>query len=239
MLPLDSAGGVVHSFHPAVARWFETSFAGPTEAQLRAWPEIQAGRDTLLSAPTGSGKTLAAFLVCIDDLVRRADQGALPEAIQVVYVSPLKALSSDIRRNLEEPLAGIAAVRAALGESPIALRSALRTGDTTQKARQELLRTPPHILITTPESLYLMLTAERSRELLHGVRTVIVDEIHALLKDKRGSHLALSLARLDHVAGRRLQRIGLSATIHPIELAAEFLIGAEQPDAGQNNTDLS
>ncbi|MFN8547706.1 MAG: DEAD/DEAH box helicase [Candidatus Eisenbacteria bacterium] len=215
---------------PAVEDWFGHRFAAPTDAQRRAWPEIQAGRDLLLSAPTGSGKTLAAFLVCIDELMAEAKRGELDDAIRVVYVSPLKALSSDIRRNLEEPLLGVADSAERLGEPRVEIKTALRTGDTHARARQEILRRPPHILITTPESLYLMLTAEKSRELLRGVRTVIVDEIHALLRDKRGSHLALSLARLDHVAGRRPRRIGLSATVHPVHLAARFLVGGDAPD---------
>lgn len=185
-----------------------------------------ARRDTLVAAPTGSGKTLAAFLVSIDSLLRRAEQEPLDDAIEVVYVSPLKALSSDIQRNLEEPLAEIAAVARDLGCPAAEIRTALRTGDTTAGEREQILRRPPHILITTPESLYLMLTASRGRELFRGVKTVIVDEIHALIRDKRGSHLALTLARLDHICSRRPARIGLSATVHPIEDAARFLVGS-------------
>jgi ATP-dependent Lhr-like helicase len=218
---------VLESFHPAVRTWFERKFAGPTEAQARGWPEIMSGRDTLISAPTGSGKTLAAFLVAIDGLLRRAqEEGPPADAVEVIYVSPLKALSNDIQRNLEQPLEEIGACALELGYPSPAIRTALRTGDTTPSERQEIVRKPPHILITTPESLYLMLTAERSREILRTAKTVIVDEIHALIRDKRGSHLALTLARLDHVAAQRPGRIGLSATVKPIEEAASFLVGA-------------
>ena len=212
------------SFHPAVRRWFDRAFDGPTVAQVQGWAEIGQGKDTLITAPTGSGKTLAAFLAGLDALVRRPDLDAA-ETVEVVYVSPLKALSSDIQKNLEAPLAGIRQAASELGLPPPAIRTALRTGDTPQKARAAILRKAPHVLVTTPESLYLMLTAARSRELLRGVHTVIVDEVHALMRDKRGSHLALSLARLDAAAARRPQRIGLSATVHPIEDAARFLVG--------------
>jgi ATP-dependent Lhr-like helicase len=236
-----------HQFHPAVRAWFQRRFDEPTPAQSRGWAEILAGRDTLIAAPTGSGKTLAAFLASVDALVGRAAPGcsggvggdrrgaAGPEEqgdlIEVVYVSPLKALSSDVQRNLELPLEGIGEAAKELGLPPPAIRVALRTGDTTPAARAAILRRVPHILITTPESLYLMLTAERSRALLRGVRTVIVDELHALMRDKRGSHLALSLTRLDAVAATRPQRIGLSATVHPIEEAARFLVGHGRPCA--------
>ena len=217
----------IDSFHPAVRTWFQRTFESPTEAQEQGWPEIMAGRDTLITAPTGSGKTLAAFLVAIDSLMRRAEESPLAEEVEVVYVSPLKALSTDIQRNLEEPLEEIAAIAEELGYPSANIRTMLRTGDTTQKDRQQIIKHPPHILITTPESLYLMLTAARSREILRTVKTVIVDEIHALVRDKRGSHLSLSLARLDHVAGRAA-RIGLSATIKPLEYAAQFLVGSQQ-----------
>jgi ATP-dependent Lhr-like helicase len=220
------------SFHPAVRAWFDRSFAAPTGAQTKGWEEIQAGRDTLIAAPTGSGKTLAAFLASIDALFRGGDTpGALEAGIEVIYVSPLKALSSDVQRNLEAPLAGIRAAAADLGLALPDVRTALRTGDTTPAARAAILKRAPHILITTPESLYLMLTAERSRALLVGVKTVIVDELHALMRDKRGSHLMLSLARLDALAARRPVRIGLSATVHPIEDAARFLVGGGRPCA--------
>jgi ATP-dependent Lhr-like helicase len=218
---------LLDSFHPAIRAWFEGRFAGPTDAQAAGWPEIIAGRDTIISAPTGSGKTLAAFLVAIDRLLRKAEQGKLEDAIDVVYVSPLKALSNDIQRNLEQPLEEIAAIVEEQGGARPAIRTMLRTGDTTPAERQSIVKNPPHILITTPESLYLMLTAERARATLKTVRTVIVDEIHSLVRDKRGSHLALTLARLNHVANERPARIGLSATVKPIEEAARFLVGTE------------
>ena len=219
-------------FHPLVRTWFDRTFAGPTEAQTAGWPEIAAGRDTLIAAATGSGKTLAAFLASIDRLVNEAAGGAdAPEVVSVLYVSPLKALSNDVHRNLEVPLAGIRAVAAEEGAPLAEIRAALRTGDTSPAARAAIVRRVPHVLVTTPESLYLMLTAERTRALLRGVRTVIVDELHALMRDKRGSHLTLSLARLDALAERRPQRIGLSATVHPIEEAARFLVGTGRPCA--------
>jgi ATP-dependent Lhr-like helicase len=209
-----------------VRAWFERTFQGPTPAQERGWSEILAGHDTLIAAPTGSGKTLAAFLASLDSLVKRAADGELGAGVDVVYVSPLKALSSDVQKNLEVPLEGIRGAAIELGLEPPAILTALRTGDTTQADRAAIVKRAPHVLITTPESLYLMLTAERTRALLQRVRTVIVDEVHALMRDKRGSHLALSLARLDALAETRPQRIGLSATVHPIELAARFLVGA-------------
>jgi ATP-dependent Lhr-like helicase len=215
------------SFHPAIRTWFERRFGAPTDAQATGWPEIIAGRDTLISAPTGSGKTLAAFLVAIDRLLSRAEQGTLEDAIGVVYISPLKALSNDIQRNLEQPLEEIAGIVEELGGMRPLIRTMVRTGDTTPSDRQSIVKNPPHILITTPESLYLMLTAERARNTLKTVRTVIVDEIHSLIRDKRGSHLALTLARLDHVASQRPTRVGLSATVKPIEEAARFLVGTE------------
>jgi ATP-dependent Lhr-like helicase len=213
------------SFHPAVVAWFRGAFGAPTAAQARGWAEILRGHDTLITAPTGSGKTLAAFLASIDGLVRRADRNELGDGIDVLYVSPLKALSSDVRKNLESPLEGIRAAASQLGLVPPEIRVALRTGDTPAKVRAQILKQAPHVLITTPESLYLMLTSERPRALLQRVRTVIVDELHALMRDKRGSHLALSLARLDAIAERRPQRVGLSATIAPVEEAARFLVG--------------
>ncbi|MEX2247602.1 MAG: DEAD/DEAH box helicase [Dehalococcoidia bacterium] len=217
---------VLSTFHPAVRTWFERRFPAATEAQLRGWSAIREGRDTLVAAPTGSGKTLAAFMSSIDELLRRGIDGDLLDgAIDVVYVSPLKALSNDIQRNLETPLLEIREMARELGLEAPEIRTALRTGDTTQAERAAILRHAPHILITTPESLYLMLTAERSRALLTKVRTVIVDELHALMRDKRGSHLMLTLARLDALCERRPLRIGLSATIHPIEDAARFLVG--------------
>ena len=210
------------SFHPLVGQWFRATFGEPTDPQRRGWPEIAAGRDTLIAAPTGSGKTLAAFLSAIDGLVRDDLAGRLPDQTRVVYVSPLKALSNDIHRNLELPLAGIRGVAEQSGVDLGLFRSAVRTGDTPPSQRQSMLRRPPHILVTTPESLYLLLTAEKSRQVLSTAQTVIVDEIHALARDKRGSHLALSLERLDALADRRLQRIGLSATQKPIDEIGRF-----------------
>ncbi|HEX7181235.1 MAG TPA: DEAD/DEAH box helicase [Thermoanaerobaculia bacterium] len=215
-------------FHPAVASWFESRFGAPTEPQARAWPEIAAGRHTLIAAPTGSGKTLAAFLAAIDSLVRQALAGELRDETQVVYVSPLKALSNDIRKNLEEPLAGIREELAARGLAIPEIRSMVRTGDTTASERTGMLRRPPHILVTTPESLFILLTSEGGRRMLRPARTVIVDEIHAVADDKRGSHLSLSLERLEALCqkdGGTLTRIGLSATQRPIEEVARFLVG--------------
>jgi ATP-dependent Lhr-like helicase len=213
-------------FHPAVARWFTSQFASPTASQAAAWPAIAAGGHALIAAPTGSGKTLAAFLAAIDSLVRQAVTGGLPEATQIVYVSPLKALSNDIQRNLEQPLAGIAAELAAMGIECAPLRSQVRTGDTSQLDRAAMRRSAPHILVTTPESLYLLLTSDSGRRMLADTRTVIVDEIHAVAGSKRGAHLALSLERLAALCARPLQRIGLSATQKPIEQVARFLVGS-------------
>jgi ATP-dependent Lhr-like helicase len=214
-------------FHPAVRAWFARRFPqGPTAPQEAGWPLIRTGADTLIAAPTGSGKTLAAFLVGIDQLFRAAEAdpgGDLPT--EVVYVSPLKALATDIRENLERPLAEIRAIARELGVAVPELRAVVRTGDTTSTARAAMLRQPPHLLITTPESLYLLVTAARSREQLRRVRTVIVDEIHAVARDKRGSHLALTLERLEALADRRPQRIGLSATQRPIDTVARLLVG--------------
>ena len=213
-------------FHPAVAAWLAKSFAAPTEAQARAWPGIQAGRDVLIAAPTGSGKTLAAFLAAIDALVRQGVQHPLPDETFVVYVSPLKALSNDIRRNLEVPLAGIRAELASLGSPDVDIRTLVRTGDTPQPERARMRKRPPHIVVTTPESLYVLLGSESGRAMLATTRTVIVDEIHALAANKRGSHLALSLARLQALTAHRVTRIGLSATQRPIEEVARFLVGS-------------
>ena len=212
-------------FHPAVAAWFETSFAAATAAQADAWPLIKAGRHTLIAAPTGSGKTLAAFMAAIDDLVRQGVEGGLSDETQVVYVSPLKALSNDIQRNLEAPLAGIRAELARRGQPDVDIRAWVRTGDTTPGERQRMGRKPPHIVVTTPESLYVLLGSESGRKMLATTRTVIVDEIHAIAANKRGSHLALSLERLSALCGDRLLRIGLSATQNPIEEMARFLAG--------------
>ncbi len=231
------AGAYPGAFHPAVRTWFERRFGAPTDAQAAGWPHIAAHEDTLLAAPTGSGKTLAAFLVGIDSLIRQAEAGMGHPGTSIVYVSPLKALSNDIQRNLQQPLEEIRAVAEELGFDLPPITVGLRTGDTPASERQALVRRPPHILVTTPESLYLMVTAERARATLTGVRTVIVDEIHALARDRRGSHLALTLARLDHVvtgAGMsRPARVGLSATQRPMTEIARFLVGtangAERP----------
>jgi ATP-dependent Lhr-like helicase len=215
-------------FHPAIARWFGARFVDPTEPQRRAWPVIQAGRDALIAAPTGSGKTFAAFLAAIDSLLRQGLDGTLRDETQVLYVSPLKALSNDVQKNLAEPLAGIRGTLEALLLPDVEIRALVRTGDTPAADRQGMVRRPPHILVTTPESLYLILTSERAREMLRTVRTVIVDEIHAVARDKRGSHLALSLERLAALTGRAPQRIGLSATQRPIEEIARFLVGTRR-----------
>ncbi len=229
--------------HPVTAEWFLTKFGSPTEPQICGWPSIVAGQATLISAPTGSGKTLAAFLVCIDQLLRDSLSGQLAPCTQVVYVSPLKALSNDIQKNLDGPLAEIQRLALSRGYLCPEIRTGIRTGDTLPRERAAMLRKPPHILVTTPESLYILLTAGKSREHLRRVRTVIVDEIHAVADDKRGAHLALSLERLDAlVTGEnRLspgafltglatppQRIGLSATQNPIELVAGFLTGVHE-----------
>ncbi len=225
-------------FHPAVARWFEQTFGSPTEPQVRGWPAIQSGRHVLISAPTGSGKTLAAFLASLDALFREGARTDLPDKTQVVYVSPLKALSNDIRKNLQEPLAGIRALLRETEGHDIDVRAEVRTGDTTAAQRQALIKKPPHILVTTPESLYLLLTSESGRDMLRTVRTLIMDEIHAVVDDRRGAHLALSVERLaaltKSVSGGALQRIGLSATQKPIEEVARFLVGAHAVDEAGN-----
>ncbi|TPG27067.1 DEAD/DEAH box helicase [Variovorax guangxiensis] len=225
------------SFHPAVTTWFTRTFPAPTPAQSAAWPTIRARRDTLVAAPTGSGKTLTAFLAALDDLVVRGlSPGGLPDETAVVYVSPLKALSNDIRLNLDAPLAGIRAELAALGLPDVDIRTAVRTGDTPQRERQQSLRRPPHILVTTPESLYVLLGSASGRKMLATVRSVIVDEIHAIAASKRGSHLALSLERLQalcmEAGGARPVRIGLSATQKPIDEVARFLVGAGATNDG-------
>src|SRR5689334_18742818 len=216
--------------HPVVQEWFVNKFGTPTEPQEQGWPTILAGHTTLISAPTGSGKTLAAFLACIDSLVRTALAGDLVDRTEILYVSPLKALGNDIQKNLEGPLAEITALAGQKGLLMPQIRVAVRTGDTLAHERQAMLRRPPHILVTTPESLYILLTAQRSREILRDVKTVIVDEIHAVADDKRGAHLMLSLERLDALTGTPAVRIGLSATQKPIETVAHFLTGNHRPD---------
>ena len=213
------------SLHPVTADWFGQSLGEPTSAQRRGWSAIRDGRHTLIAAPTGSGKTLAAFLIALDDLLSDGLAAPLADVVRVVYVSPLKALSADIHKNLAEPRRGLRRVAEAHGLAAPAITAAVRTGDTPQHERASMLRTPPHILVTTPESLYLLLTAERSREMLRTVRTVIVDEIHAVIGGRRGAHLALSLERLQQVAEQPVQRIGLSATQKPIDEVARFLVG--------------
>ncbi|HET7752945.1 MAG TPA: DEAD/DEAH box helicase [Anaeromyxobacteraceae bacterium] len=215
------------AFHPLVARWFKSTLGEPTRAQARGWAAIREGRHTLVAAPTGSGKTLAAFLSAIDALVREGMERPLPDETRVVYVSPLKALSADIHQNLAEPRRAIAALAESSGLEVPRITAAVRTGDTTTAQRAAMLKKPPHILVTTPESLYLLLTSPRSREMLRTARTVIVDEIHAVIGSRRGAHLALSLERLEEVADGRLLRIGLSATQTPIEVVARYLVGQE------------
>src|SRR4029077_20425183 len=221
-------------FHPAVTRWFEQTFGSPTEPQMLGWPSIQSGRHALISAPTGSGKTLAAFLASLDALFRQGAESHLPDETQVVYVSPLKALSNDIRKNLQEPLSGIRALLAEANGHDIDVRAEVRTGDTTTAQRQALIKRPPHILVTTPESLYLLLTSESGRRMLGTARTVILDEIHAVVDDRRGAHLALSVERLAALVQAPLQRIGLSATQKPIEEVARFLVGTRNVDESGN-----
>jgi ATP-dependent helicase Lhr and Lhr-like helicase len=221
-------------FHPAVKQWFEQTFGSPTEPQLRGWPVIQSGRHVLISAPTGSGKTLAAFLASLDVLFRGGEYTDLPDETQVVYVSPLKALSNDIRKNLQEPLAGIRALVRETNGREIDVRAEVRTGDTTGAQRQALIKKPPHILVTTPESLYLLLTSDSGRRMLTTTQTLIVDEIHAVVDDRRGAHLALSVERLASLTKGPIQRIGLSATQKPIEEVARFLVGAHAVDVAGN-----
>src|SRR5712691_8845769 len=215
-MPLDN-------FHPVIHRWFSETLGEPTAAQRQGWAAIREGRHTLIAAPTGSGKTLAAFLSALNDLFEEGLHAALPDEVRVVYVSPLKALSADIHKNLAEPRTAIKRMAEEMGLDAPRITAAVRTGDTTSSERASMLRTPPHILVTTPESLYLLLTAERSRAMLRTVRTVIVDEIHAVIGTRRGAHLALSLERLQDVAEAPLYRIGLSATQKPIDDVARWL----------------
>src|SRR5689334_7027766 len=233
-------------FHPAVRNWFLKQFPAPTEPQAEAWPAIKASKHTLIAAPTGSGKTLAAFLSAIDDLVWKAVEGTLTDETHVVYVSPLKALSNDIKINLEEPLKGIQRNLEAAGVKGVEIRTLVRTGDTPAKDRAAMTRKPPHIVVTTPESLYILLTSDGGRKTLSTVRTLIIDEIHAMVDDKRGSHLSLSVERLEALVDahaksqisdsklhiqEKLIRVGLSATQKPIEEVARFLIGTHNIEA--------
>ncbi|WP_438019986.1 DEAD/DEAH box helicase [Sorangium sp. So ce315] len=228
-------------FHPVVDRWFRGRFGAPAPAQERAWPVIAAGRDTLICAPTGAGKTLAAFLFCLDRLVRDAARGALEDRTDVLYISPLKALSHDVHRNLEQPIAEISAAMRDAGLPAPGIRAVVRTGDSPAQERRAMAARPPHVLVTTPESAFILLTSESGRRALAGVRTVIVDEVHAVAGDKRGAHLALTLERLEDLVtsrgGARPQRVGLSATVRPIEIAARLVAGAralpEIVDVGQ------
>lgn len=213
-------------FHPVIAEWFRQRFGAPTDVQVQSWPAIRSGTDVLIAAPTGSGKTLAAFLSCLDHLFNQALAGALEDQTQVLYVSPLKALSNDVQKNLQQPLREMAEAATASGLLMPEIRVLVRTGDTPMVDRRQMLRRPPHILITTPESLFILLTAEKSRRMLRDVRTVIVDEIHAVAPNKRGAHLALSLERLDALTHTKPVRIGLSATQRPLDTVAQFLVGA-------------
>ncbi|MCE9598991.1 MAG: DEAD/DEAH box helicase [Spirochaetia bacterium] len=219
---------VKEQFHPAVAGWFEQTLGSPTQIQNLAWPVLRKGNHALISAPTGSGKTLAAFLSILDELVCLSQSDELPQESRVLYISPLKALSNDIEKNLNVPLAGICERLEQSGGTAPRIDIMVRTGDTNSSQRARMLRIRPQIIVTTPESLYVLLTSESGRNLLSTIRTVIVDEIHAIVGSRRGSHLALSLERLEHLVGRRIQRIGLSATVKPLELVAEFLC----PDPG-------
>jgi ATP-dependent helicase Lhr and Lhr-like helicase len=230
--PAADIMNALNSFHPAVAAWFSRTFDAPTPAQERAWPALRSGQHVLVAAPTGSGKTFAAFLAAIDQLVREGLAGPLPDETRIVYVSPLKALSNDIQRNLDAPLEGIREELAALGLPDVAIRAVVRTGDTSQAERAGMRRKAPHIVVTTPESLYILLGSESGRAMLSTCRTVIVDEIHAIAGNKRGAHLALSLERLQSLTGRALTRVGLSATQKPIEEVARFLIGTGGAGAG-------
>lgn len=218
----------IHWAHPLVRDWFIRKFGQATEPQQQGWPAILAGKPTLISAPTGSGKTLTAFLTCIDNLVKQAISGKLLANTQVIYISPLKALSNDIHKNLTQPLDEIAALAKERGIVMEEIRVAVRTGDTLMRERQAMLKKPPHILVTTPESFYILLTADKSRAMLTSVKTVIVDEIHAMVNDKRGTHLALSLERLQALTKKPIQRIGLSATQKPLTTVAAFLMGASK-----------
>src|SRR3981081_1497293 len=221
-------------FHPAVAQWFEQTFGTPTDPQRSGWPAIQSGAHTLLAAPTGSGKTLAAFLAALDQLFRDGLEGNLPNETRVLYVSPLKALSNDIHKNLEQPLAGIrAGLRASHGHD-VDVRAEVRTGDTPAAKRQAMIRKPPHILVTIPESFYLLLTSLSGRKLLATLRTLIVDEIHAVVSNRRGSHLALSMERLAALGEEALQRVGVTPHQKPRQAPRRFLVGTRNLDDAGN-----
>ncbi|HET9987362.1 MAG TPA: DEAD/DEAH box helicase, partial [Kofleriaceae bacterium] len=224
---------MLETFHPLIGGWFRDRFGAPTEPQRIGWPRIAAGEDVLIAAPTGSGKTLAAFLACLDALVRRGLERPLESRTEILYISPLKALSNDVHRNLEAPLAQLAERAAKEGVKFPAIRVATRTGDTPVGERAKMAKHPPHILVTTPESLFILLTSVKGREALAQVKTVIVDEIHAIAGDKRGAHLALTLERLDRLVfqttARAPVRVGLSATQRPIERIARLLVGMKRP----------
>ena len=228
----ENGSNPLGGFHPAIVRWFKAHFEAPSAPQIRGWPPIQLGQDTLIAAPTGSGKTLAAFLSCIDSLLRQGLDDTLNNETQVLYVSPLKALSNDVQKNLAQPLEEIGHILEDLGLEVPEIRVVVRTGDTPSSQRQAMVRKPPHILVTTPESLYILLTSVSGRAMLKTVRTVIVDEIHATAGSKRGAHLALSLERLEALATQRPVRIGLSATQKPIEEMARLLVGGNGAQDG-------
>src|SRR5437899_701219 len=222
-------------FHPVIRKWFSETLGEPTRAQQLGWAAIRERRHTLIAAPTGSGKTLAAFLNALDDLFHEGLRAPLPDEVRVVYVSPLKALSADIHKNLAEPRAAIRRLAEEMGLEAPRITAAVRTGDTTSSERASMLKKPPHILVTTPESLYLLLTAERSRAMLRTARTVIVDEIHAVIATRRGAHLALTLERLQAVAEAPLLRLGLSATQKPIDDVARWLAGNRHPERSEGS----